>query len=137
MNWDQYYEKFYGWATSTQINRMSSLTSYGASSEIAEVAQEYMDEKAASRLIKKAVAYGVQFTPEEIFDLSGCCNTEAMNALLDSSKFRFTKEQLEDLYGAVDDEVLERVAARNKIHLFQDDEDEEIENEIVEKEFFD
>lgn len=116
---------------------MSSLTSYGASSEIAEVAQEYMDEKAASRLIKKAVAYGVQFTPEEIFDLSGCCNTEAMNALLDSSKFRFTKEQLEDLYGAVDDEVLERVAARNKIHHFQDDEDEEIENEIVEKEFFD
>ena len=96
MNWDQYYEKFYGWATSTQINRMSSLTSYGASSEIAEVAQEYMDEKAASRLIKKAVAYGVQFTPEEIFDLSGCCNTEAMNALLDSSKCRFTKMCIRD-----------------------------------------
>ena len=125
MDWDQYYEKFYDWATSTQISRMSSLTSYGASSEVAEVAQEYMDEKAASRLIKKAVAYGVQFTPEEIYDLSGCCNTEAMNVLLDSSKCRFTKEQLEDLYGAVDDEVLERVAARNKISLFEDDEDEE------------
>lgn len=78
MNWDQYYEKFYDWATSTQISRMSSLTSYGASSEVAEVAQEYMDEKAASRLIKKAVAYGVQFTPEEIYDLSGCCNTDAL-----------------------------------------------------------
>ena len=77
MDWDQYYEKFYDWATSTQISRMSSLTSYGASPEVAEVAQEYMDEMAASRLIKKAVAYGVQFTPEEIYDLSGCCNTEA------------------------------------------------------------
>ena len=59
MDWDQYYEKFYDWATSTQISRMSSLTSYGASSEVAEVAQEYMDEKAASRLIKKAVAYSL------------------------------------------------------------------------------
>ena len=137
MDWDQYYEKFYDWTTSTQISRMSSLTSYGASSEVAEVAQEYMDEKAASRLIKKAVAYGVQFTPEEIYDLSGCCNTEAMNVLLDSSKCRFTKEQLEDLYGAVDDEVLGRVAARNKIRLFEDDEDEEIENETGEEEFFD
>lgn len=78
MDWDTYYEKFYDWATSTQISRMSSLTSYGASSEVAEVAQEYMDEKAASRLIKKAVAYGVQFTPDEIYDLSGCCNTEAI-----------------------------------------------------------
>ena len=57
MDWDQYYEKFYAWATSTHISRMSSLTSYSASSKVAEVAQEYMDEKAASRLTKKAVAY--------------------------------------------------------------------------------
>lgn len=137
MDWETYYEKFYDWATSTQISRMSSLTSYGASSEVAEVAQEYMDEKAASRLIKKAVAYGVQFTPEEIYDLSGCCNTEAMNVLLDSSKSRFTKEQLEELWGAVDDDVLERVAARNKVTLFEEEEEEDIEEEIVEEEFFD
>lgn len=123
MDWDTYYEKFYDWATSTQISRMSSLTSYGASSEVAEVAQGYMDEKAASRLIRKAVAYGVQFTPEEIYDLSGCCNTEAMNVLLDTSKCRLTKEQLEDLWGAVDDEVLERAAARNGVALFEDEEE--------------
>ena len=102
MDWDTYYEKFYDWSTSTQINRMSSLTSYGASSEITEVAQECMGEKAASRLIKKAVAYGVQFSPEEMYDLSGCCNTEAMNALLDAAKCHFSKVQLEDLWGAVD-----------------------------------
>ena len=137
MDWETYYDKFYDWATSTQISRMSSLTSYGASSEVAEVAQEYMDEKAASRLIKKAVAYGVQFTPEEIYDLSGCCNTEAMNVLLDSSKCRFTREQLEELWGAADDDILERVAARNKVTLFDEDEEEEIEDEIAEEEFFD
>ena len=45
MDWDQYYEKFYDWTTSTQISRMSSLTSYGASSEVAEVAQEYMTKR--------------------------------------------------------------------------------------------
>lgn len=53
MDWDKYCEKFYDWATSTQISRMSSLTSYDVSSKVAEVAQEYMDEMAASRLIKK------------------------------------------------------------------------------------
>ena len=42
MDWDSYYEKFYEWATSTQIKKMSSLTSFGASAEVAEVAQEYM-----------------------------------------------------------------------------------------------
>ena len=51
MDWDSYYEKFYDWATSTQIKKMSSLTSFGASAEVAEVAQEYMDEKAAALFI--------------------------------------------------------------------------------------
>lgn len=125
MDWKTYYEKFYDWATSTQISRMSSLTSYGDSSEVAEVAQEYMDEKAASRLIKKAVAYGVQFTSEEIYDLSGCCDTSAMNALLEASQCKFNREQLEDLWGAVDDDVLEKVAARNHVSLFEDEDEEE------------
>ena len=123
MDWDTYYEKFYDWATSTQISRMSSLTSFGDSSEIAEVAQEYMDEIAASRLIKKAVANGVQFTAEEIYDLSVCCNQEAMNALLNAATCSFTQEQLEDLWGAVDDDVLERVAERNHVKLFDDEDD--------------
>ena len=125
MDWDSYYEKFYEWATSTQIKKMSSLTSFGASAEVAEVAQEYMDEKAASRLIKKAVANGVQFTPDEIYDLSGCCDTSAMNELLKSAKCAVTQEQLEDLWGAADDEVLELVAKRNHVTVFAEDEDEE------------
>ena len=120
MDWNTYYEKFYDWATSTQISRMSSLTSFGASSEVAEVAQEYMDEKAASRLIKKAIAYGVQFTPDEIYDLSGCCDTSTMNELLKSAKCSFTQEQLEDLWGAADDDVLELVAKRNHVTMFTD-----------------
>ena len=32
MTWDEYYEKFYDWATSTQIRRLSALTSYHRSS---------------------------------------------------------------------------------------------------------
>ena len=132
MDWDSYYEKFYDWATSTQIKKMSSLTSFGASAEVSEVAQEYMDEKAASRLIKKAVAYGVQFTPDEIYDLSGCCDISAMNELLKSAKCTFTQEQLEGLWGSADDEVLELVARRNHVTVFADDENEapSVEDEI-------
>ena len=133
MDWETYYEKFYDWATSTQISRMSSLTSYGASSEVAEVAQEYMDEKAASRLIRKAVAAGVQFTPEEIYDLSDCCDSAAMTVLLESAKCRFTREQLEELDGIVDADVLNKVAARNHVVLFEDEEAEDDEIEIEEE----
>lgn len=128
MTWEQYYEKFYDWSTSTQINRISQLTSFGPSDQIVEIAQEYMDQTAAERLLRKAVAAGVSFTPEDIYDLLNCCGVPVLDLLLESSRSRFSQEQLEDLLGGPDDDVLRRVAAKNKVCLFSDDEPEEAED---------
>ena len=129
MEWDEYYRKFDEWATSTQISRLSALTSYGPSDEVAEVAQGLMDETAASRLIRRALAAGVQFAAEEICELVNCCNSAVMNALLENSACTFTREQLEDLWGVVDDAVLEQTARRCRVKLFDDDEEEEEEED--------
>ena len=129
MEWDEYYKKFDEWATSTQISRLSALTSYGPSDEVAEVAQGLMDETAASRLIRRALAAGVQFTAEEICELVNCCNAAVMNALLENSTCAFTCEQLENLWGAVDDALLEQTARRCRVKLFDDDEEEEEEED--------
>lgn len=129
MEWDAYYKKFDEWATSTQISCLSALTSYGPSDEVAEVAQGLMDETAASRLIRRALAAGVQFTAEEICELVNCCNAAVMNALLENSLCTFTREQLEDLWGVVDDAVLEQTACRCRVKLFDDDEEEEEEED--------
>lgn len=128
LDWAEYYGKFDEWATATQISRLSALTSYGPSDEVAEVAQGLMDETAASRLIRRALAAGVQFTAGEICELADCCNAAVMNALLENASCTFTREQLEDLYGCVDDAVLERAARRCRVKLFEE-EDEEEENE--------
>lgn len=125
MEWSEYYEKFDEWATSTQISRLSALTSYGPSDEVTEVAQGLMDETAASRLIRRALAAGVQFTAEEICELVNCCNAAVLNALLENSTCAFTREQFEDLWGAVDDAVLEQTARRCRVKLFDDDEEED------------
>lgn len=129
MEWSEYYGKFDEWATSTQISRLSALTSYGPSDEVAEVAQGLMDETAASRLIRRALAAGEQFTAEEICELVDCCNAAVIHALLENSTCTFTREQLEDLWGAVDDAVLEQTARRCRVKLFDDDEEEEAEEE--------
>ena len=129
MEWDAYYRKFDEWATSTQISRLSALTSYGPSDEVAEVAQGLMDETAASRLIRRALAAGVQFTAEEICELVNCCNAAVMNALLENSTCAFTREQLEDIWGVVDDAVLEQTVRRCRVKLFDDDEEEEEEED--------
>lgn len=124
MDWNTYYEKFYDWANSTQINRLSQLTFFGPADEVTEVAQELLNEKAASRLIRKALAAGVTFSAENIYDLMDCCDTATMNLLLAAVKCRFTQEQLEDFWGGVDDAVLEKTARRNGVTLFEDEDPE-------------
>ena len=79
-----------------------------------------LNEKAASRLIRKALAAGVTFSAENIYDLMDCCDTATMNLLLAAAKCRFTQEQLEDFWGSVDDAVLEKAARRNGVTLFED-----------------
>ncbi|CAK7023614.1 MAG: hypothetical protein EUB_02239 [Eubacterium sp.] len=127
MKWEEYYAKFYDWTTGTQINKLSSLTTFGEPVEVSEVAQELMDEAAASRLLKKAVAYGVQFPPNEIYELSCCCDTDTLNLLLESSSSHFTKEQLEDLWGIADDDVLLRIAEKNGVLLSGEEVDDDYE----------
>jgi hypothetical protein len=85
MTWDEYYDKFYDWANSTQISRISQLTSFGSADELCEVAIELIDEKAATRLIKKAVAAGVVFNADQIVDLTDALNEEGMNCIIAAS----------------------------------------------------
>lgn len=74
MTWEEYYSKFYGWATSTQIKRLpyAMLNADVNPAEIVDVARDILDEKAAGRLMKRAASAGIQFTAEQILELSQC-----------------------------------------------------------------
>ena len=66
MTWAEYYDKFYDWSESTQISRLSSVRDFGPACEVCEIAEEFCDEKIASRLIRKALAAGVEFSSDEV-----------------------------------------------------------------------
>ena len=126
MDWQTFYERFFDWASSTQVHRVRQLTSFGPSDQVAEVAQELMDEKSASRFIRKALEAGVSFTAENIEDLCCSCDKETINAMLEKSREHFTQEQLEDFWGMADDDVINRVAKKNHVRLFDEPEEEDI-----------
>lgn len=107
MTWDEYYEKFYDWSTSTQIRRLSALTSYGSPAEVTEVAMELCDEKAASRLINRALDAGVTFQVENIEDLNCCVDTATMKRVVSSVQGTLSDEALDTLTGCMDDEVFQ------------------------------
>ena len=85
MTWETYYERFYDWAESTQLKHISSLTDFGSSDEICEIAENLPNEKAASKLIRKAMASGIEFSEDDVEQLDGVVEAallEELSALL-------------------------------------------------------
>ena len=41
MTWAEYYDKFYDWSESTQVNKLSSVEALGPADEVAEVLMEF------------------------------------------------------------------------------------------------
>lgn len=127
MTWDEYYMNFYEWAESTQISRLSSLTDFGPSDEIVEVVQNFYDEKVATRLVRKALDYGVKFTTDEIIELRSWVSDEIYPVLVQANSDPYTYEKLDELYGFVDDKIIEKLAKKNKVRSPMDEEPEEVE----------
>ena len=127
MTWDEYYNAFYDWSESTQISRLSSLTDFGPSDEIFEIAQNFYDEKIATRLIRKALNYGVKFTTEEIVELLNWVSKDIYNELAQANSNPYTYETLDELYCLVDVKIIEKLAKKYKI---SDPEEDEFEIEV-------
>ena len=64
MTWEEYYDKFYDWAESTQIKKLSSVDSLGAAEEVAEVMLEFAfnREDIVNRIARKAIEQKLVFS---------------------------------------------------------------------------
>ena len=110
MKWADYYEHYDNWQESTQYSRLASVTDWGAdtspSSEIADCIQ-YVDERTAVSILKKALNAGVKFAPDEIVEIIDTEITDdsvVIKRLLQSSSGDFTGEQYVTLLNCVVDE---------------------------------
>lgn len=117
MRWSDYYEKINDWEVSTAVNKISSLEDMGAPDEIVDALNiiAFEDEKGATRLLNRAVQYGVKFSGENLAEIAGLCAEESFKKALHESAEAFTAQDLEDLYCCVDDELIVELAKRYKI----------------------
>jgi len=126
MTWFDYYEKINDWAVSTAVNKISSLEDMGASDEIVDALNiiAFEDEKGATRLLNRALQHGVKFSGENLAEIVDLCAEESFKKALYQSADAFTAQDLEDLYGCVDDELIIDVAKRYKLSVPADIADE-------------
>ena len=117
MRWSDCYEKINDWEVSTAVNKISSLEDMGAPDEIVDALNiiAFEDEKGATRLLNRAVRYGVKFSGENLAEIAGLCAEESFKKALHQSAEAFTAQDLEDLYCCVDDELIVELAKRYKI----------------------
>ncbi len=126
MTWDDYYEKINDWAVSTAVNKISSLEDMGAPDEIVDALNiiAFEDEKGATRLLNRALRQGVKFSGENLVEIVDLCAEESFKKALHQSADAFTAQDLEDLYGCVDDGLIIDVAKRYQISVPADIADE-------------
>ncbi|MDO4745982.1 MAG: hypothetical protein Q4B18_05455 [Bacillota bacterium] len=134
--WDEYYEKFYDWAESTQVRNLSGLTSLGTADEVGEIIIELqVNVPAANRLLRKAVEAKLAFSASDLIEFL-CINDMALaTAALYNSVSRLTSEDMEDLYGVAEDDDIIKICSEHNLTLPEDlREEEEYEDEEEESE---
>lgn len=137
--WDEYYEKFYDWAESTQVRNLSGLTSLGSADEVGEIIIELqVNVPAANRLLRKAVEAKLAFSGSDLVEFACINDKELATAAVRNSAERLTAEDMEYLYGEIDDEVIVEICKQRNILLpeelreeeeYEDEEPEEIDED--------
>lgn len=126
MTWDDYYEKINDWAVSTAVNKIASLEDMGAPDEIVDALNiiAFGDEKGATRLLNRALQHGVKFSGENLAEIVDLCAEESFKKALYQSADAFTAQDLEDLYGCVDDGLIVDLAKQYRLSAPEDIADE-------------
>lgn len=141
MTWEDFYDRFYDLAPSTQKKYAYQLSSFGPADEVFEIAGQlsFDGEKFASRFLHKAMDAGVRFTPEQVLEHAIFPEKPLITRMAETASGAFDKEQLEELHLSVDTAAFERISQKLHINIFENDTPEEFEEEELweEEEDFD
>ena len=119
--WEEYYEKFYDWAESTQARNLSGLTSLGPADEVSEIIIELqVNLPAANRLLRKAVDAKLAFSSYDLIEFLCINDKELATAALHNSASRLTSADMEDLYGVAEDEDIIKICSERNLTLPED-----------------
>lgn len=130
MTWDEYYDKFYDWAESTQVRYLSSLSCLGPADEVGEIIVELqINVPASNRLLRRAVDEKLAFSGSDLVEFACINDKELAAAAVRNSASRLTTEDMEYLYGEIDDEVIIELCKQRIIELPEDLREEEYEGD--------
>lgn len=135
--WEEYFEKFYDWAESTQVRNLSQLTTLGDADEVAEIIIELqVNVPVANRLLKRANEAKMAFKVDDLVEFLNICDVKLAEEAVCNSVTRLSEADMEELYGYMSEELIMDICKHRKFQLPEDmreeDEDEEYFEEEIE-----
>ena len=116
------------------MRNLSGLTSLGSADEVGEIIIELqVNVPAANRLLRKAVEAKLAFSGSDLVEFACINDKELATAAVRNSAERLTAEDMEYLYGEIDDEVIIEICKQRNILLPEDLREEEYEDDVEEE----
>ena len=108
MTWEEYYDKYYDWADSTKIKKLSSVEKLGPADELTDVMMDltFEHEEISNRIARKAIAQNIVFSADNIETLNCAIDSDLLDKLFMQSASEYSQKDLELLEGLIDDELL-------------------------------
>ena len=103
-----------------QISGISKLKTFGPSSAVCEIALDFVDEKIATRFVKKALAAGVRFTAAEVVELDGCVSETLFPELAKTASTLFAADDLDTISLSLSEQDLKSIAKKSGLKLDED-----------------
>lgn len=136
LTWEEYYENFYEWDEDEdeQIANIEYLESVDDEIEAAEVILALpLNFEATSKLLDMAIANCLEFDVGTMLEFMHVCNWDIIYEALLALAETFDQDDIETLYGEIDDDVLIDICEEGDLELpnalLEDDDDDDEDEE--------
>ena len=133
MTWQEYYDKFYDWADSTQIKKISSITDFSGADpeEVIDAALSFVDEAPTTRLLRKALDGGVRFSADEVLELIYDVREDFRSYFAEHAGAVYAEEHLDELSDLLPDDTVRELARRCGVHYDGDYDDDALVEDLI------
>ena len=141
-SWEEFYANYEDWQPGELWANTFGLKEFGPSNQVADVIclmECYYDDAGtdyATKFAEMAYESGVRFTPDDLIDMCLSIDEKLLNRLAEDTAVPFNREQLEDAYSFLEEDVFERISKKVGIDIFDDFEDEPDEEDLEDDEDF-
>lgn len=118
MTWEFFYDNYLSWADSTIASRLSQISDL-QNADPADIVECCLciDDKFATRLLRKAGAAGVSFTISQSIELWPYIDDEAkMSEIVKTAIGSCFQKELEELNGCIEDKTISAVDEKFGLH---------------------